>query len=67
VKHLFSLLPAAGVFGLALLVRLIYNLTVGKHYLIEYNVLLAGGMLWWYLGTGPGTLRALRRKQPTGG
>jgi hypothetical protein len=29
-------------------------------------VLLAGGMLWWCLGTGPGTLRALRRKQPTG-
>src|SRR5229473_1204253 len=37
MKSLRSFLPAAGVFGLALLIRVIYNLTVGKHYLVEYD------------------------------
>src|SRR5438132_14323576 len=37
MKSLRGFLPAAGVFGLALLIRIIYNVTVGKHYLVEYD------------------------------
>lgn len=37
MKSLRGFLPAAGVFGFALLIRIIYNVTVGKHYLVEYD------------------------------
>ena len=37
MKSLRSFLPAAGVFALALLIRVIYNVTVGKHYIVEFD------------------------------
>jgi len=37
MKSLRSFLPAAGVFALALLIRIIYNVTVGKHYIVEFD------------------------------
>jgi asparagine N-glycosylation enzyme membrane subunit Stt3 len=37
LKRFSNLMPAAGVFCLALFVRILYNLTVGKDYSIEYD------------------------------
>jgi 4-amino-4-deoxy-L-arabinose transferase-like glycosyltransferase len=37
VKRLKSYLPAAGIFGLALLVRIVYNVTVARGYIPEYD------------------------------
>jgi 4-amino-4-deoxy-L-arabinose transferase-like glycosyltransferase len=37
MKRFPALMPAAGVFCLALFVRIVYNLTVGKDYIIAYD------------------------------
>ncbi len=37
MKYLYRALPAIGIFCLALLIRVVYNLTVGKHYRVAYD------------------------------
>ena len=37
MKNLRTYLPIISIFGLALLIRIIYNLTVARHYIPEYD------------------------------
>lgn len=52
MKHLSRFLPAASIFAFALLVRLIYNVTVGKNYIVEFDAhyyyVLAVGMIKYH-------------------